>query len=84
MAEGLAGCDNAVLLPHLGSATRATRSAMARIAAENIVAVLEGRRPAHLINPAAPREPGGSVTGPPSAAGMASGRAPRRRTGRWA
>lgn len=60
MAEGLADCDNAVLLPHLGSATRATRSAMARLAAENVVAALEGRRPAHLINPAAPREPGGS------------------------
>jgi len=51
MASGLAACANAVLLPHLGSATHATRGAMSRIAAENLVAVLEGRRPAHPVNP---------------------------------
>lgn len=51
MASGLASCTNAVLLPHLGSATHATRGAMSRIAAENLVAVLEGRRPAHPVNP---------------------------------
>ena len=51
MAAGLASCPNTVLLPHLGSATHATRAAMSRIAAENLVAVLEGRRPAHLVNP---------------------------------
>lgn len=50
MAEGLADCPNTMLLPHLGSATVATRSAMARIAAENLVAVLEGRRPPNLVN----------------------------------
>jgi glyoxylate reductase len=53
MAPGLAECASAVLLPHLGSATHATRSAMSRIAAQNLVAVLEGRRPAHLVNPEA-------------------------------
>jgi glyoxylate reductase len=51
MADGLAGCQNAVLLPHLGSATTATRAAMSRIAAENLVAALEGRRPEHVVNP---------------------------------
>jgi glyoxylate reductase len=51
VAEGLADCPNAVLLPHLGSATVATRAAMSRIAAENLVAVLQGRRPAHPVNP---------------------------------
>ncbi len=51
MAPGLADCTNALLLPHLGSATLGTRSAMSRIAAENIVAVLEGRRPPNLLNP---------------------------------
>ncbi len=51
MAEGLAGCLNAVLLPHLGSATLQTRSNMSRIAAENIIAALNGDRPANLINP---------------------------------
>jgi lactate dehydrogenase-like 2-hydroxyacid dehydrogenase len=40
-----------VLVPHLGSATRATRARMARVAAENIVAALQGRRPPHLVNP---------------------------------
>jgi lactate dehydrogenase-like 2-hydroxyacid dehydrogenase len=39
-----------VLLPHLGSATHATRAAMSRIAAENLVAALEGRRPPNLVN----------------------------------
>ncbi|MBY0397144.1 MAG: D-glycerate dehydrogenase [Thermoleophilia bacterium] len=51
MAAGLADCPNTMLLPHLGSATRDTRAAMSRIAAENLVAVLEGRRPAHPVNP---------------------------------
>ena len=41
----LVGLDNAVLLPHLGSATRETRTAMAELAAENVVAVLGGDRP---------------------------------------
>jgi glyoxylate reductase len=51
MAPGLADCPNTLLLPHLGSATRDTRAAMARIAAENLVAALQGRRPAHPVNP---------------------------------
>jgi glyoxylate reductase len=51
MAKGLADCPNALLLPHLGSATHATRAAMARMAAENLVAALEGRRPPNLLNP---------------------------------
>ncbi|WP_435007204.1 2-hydroxyacid dehydrogenase [Tundrisphaera lichenicola] len=57
MAEGLADCENALLLPHLGSATFETRSRMSRIAAENIVAVLEGRRPPNLVNPEVWRDP---------------------------
>ena len=36
---------NTVLLPHLGSATGATRGAMARLCAENVLAVIEGREP---------------------------------------
>ncbi len=50
MAEGLADCRNAVLLPHLGSATLETRSRMSRIAAENVIATLEGRRPPNLVD----------------------------------
>ncbi|MFZ4719922.1 MAG: 2-hydroxyacid dehydrogenase [Ilumatobacteraceae bacterium] len=42
---GLLECDNAVLVPHLGSATVETRSAMARLAAHNAVNVLSGLDP---------------------------------------
>lgn len=46
----LLGLENVVLLPHIGSASVATRTLMARMAAENLVAGLAGRRPAHLVN----------------------------------
>jgi glyoxylate reductase len=42
---GLLECENAVLVPHLGSATVETRSAMARLAAHNAVNVLAGVEP---------------------------------------
>jgi glyoxylate reductase len=34
-----------VLLPHIGSATVSTRNAMARLCAENVIAVIDGRPP---------------------------------------
>jgi glyoxylate reductase len=37
--------DNVVLVPHLGSATEETRTAMAELAAANALAVLAGREP---------------------------------------
>ena len=37
--------ENVVLLPHLGSATVETRTAMAELAAKNVRAVLDGRAP---------------------------------------
>jgi glyoxylate reductase len=40
---GLLALDNVVLVPHLGSATVETRTAMAELAADNVVAVLAGR-----------------------------------------
>jgi glyoxylate reductase len=43
--EELTALPNTVLLPHVGSATRRTRDAMARRCAENILAVLDGRDP---------------------------------------
>ena len=49
MAHGLAELPNAVLLPHLGSATTTTRGKMAAMAAENVVAALTGREPANAI-----------------------------------
>jgi glyoxylate reductase len=43
--------ENAVVIPHLGSATVDTRIAMGMVAAENLIAALEGRRPPTLLNP---------------------------------
>jgi glyoxylate reductase len=37
--------DNVLLLPHIGSATTETRTAMADLAADNVLAVLAGRPP---------------------------------------
>ena len=37
--------ENVVLAPHLGSATRETRTAMADLAVSNVLAVLHGREP---------------------------------------
>ena len=42
---GLVGLDNVVLVPHLGSATVETRTAMAELAAANAIAVLAGEDP---------------------------------------
>jgi len=39
---GLVGLQNVVLAPHLGSATVETRTAMADLAARNVLAVLSG------------------------------------------
>ncbi len=44
-------CGNAVLIPHLGSATVETRLAMANLAADNLFAALDDRRPPTLLNP---------------------------------
>lgn len=44
-------CPNAVLIPHLGSASHETRSRMAEIAAANIVARLNGKVPPNCVNP---------------------------------
>lgn len=48
---GLLNCENAVLVPHIGSATRETRSKMAHMAAQNIVARLRGQIPPNPVNP---------------------------------
>lgn len=51
--EPLLALKNVTTLPHLGSATIKAREGMARKAAENVLAALEGRRPADLVNPEA-------------------------------
>ena len=41
----LLALENVVLLPHVGSATAAARDGMARLVAENVIAVLSGKPP---------------------------------------
>lgn len=43
---------NTVLLPHLGSATKQTRTQMGMIAVENLIAFFNGQRPPNLVNEA--------------------------------
>jgi glyoxylate reductase len=45
--------ENAVVIPHLGSATVDTRLAMGMLAVDNLFAALEGRQPPTLIDPSA-------------------------------
>ncbi|MGH7495337.1 MAG: 2-hydroxyacid dehydrogenase [bacterium] len=47
---GLLELDNAVLTPHTASATIATRSNMATMAANNLLAGLRGEKPPNLVN----------------------------------
>lgn len=42
---------NCVIAPHIASATIDTRNAMATIAAQNLIAGLEGRKLVHCVNP---------------------------------
>jgi len=42
---------NCIVLPHVGSATHATRRRMAIMAAENLLAGLRGERLPHVVNP---------------------------------
>jgi glyoxylate reductase len=42
---------NVVIVPHLGSATVEVREEMANIVVDNILALLEGRRPPNIVNP---------------------------------
>ena len=51
ISPGLVPMPNTLLLPHLGSATVETRSRMSILAAENLLAVLEGRPCPNIVNP---------------------------------
>jgi glyoxylate reductase len=44
---------NVVLAPHIASASLETRTKMACMAAENVVSLFQGRRPANILNPEA-------------------------------
>lgn len=52
----LLSLPNVVALPHLGSATWSTRTRMAGLAVENLLAALSGQRPPHPVNPAVLRD----------------------------
>jgi len=51
LTPGLTDLEQVVLLPHVGSATLETRTRMAVMAAENLMAGLRNERPPNLINP---------------------------------
>jgi lactate dehydrogenase-like 2-hydroxyacid dehydrogenase len=48
---GLVASERAVLAPHVGSATTTARRRMAELALGAARAVLDGERPANLVNP---------------------------------
>lgn len=50
-AEGLAALPNVVMTPHTASATVVSRNGMATKAANNLIAMLAGRRPPDCLNP---------------------------------
>ncbi|HKG27145.1 MAG TPA: D-glycerate dehydrogenase [Thermomicrobiales bacterium] len=47
----LVSLPNAIVVPHIASATVATRDEMARMAARNLLAGIRGERPPHIVNP---------------------------------
>ncbi len=51
VSEPLLVMPNVVLLPHIGSATRETRTAMAMLAVENVIDALSGREPRTVVRP---------------------------------
>jgi len=51
VASALLKMANVVALPHLGSAVRELREKMANIVVDNILALLEGKRPPNIVNP---------------------------------
>jgi glyoxylate reductase len=51
MDNPLLKLDNVVVAPHISSASYETRSRMAEMVAENLVAFFEGRAPPNLVNP---------------------------------
>jgi len=60
----LLAAPGTVLLPHIGSATTDTRTRMARLAAQGVCDVLDGRVPPNLVT--VPTTPAAPLTHPPS------------------
>jgi glyoxylate reductase len=57
----LLSLPNAIVTPHIASASVQTRTRMALMAAENLLAALRGERPRFLVNPAAWQEKAMSI-----------------------
>lgn len=51
VTEELYEMENVVLAPHIGSATKKTRTNMAIMAATQLVKALKGEKPEHIVNP---------------------------------
>jgi glyoxylate reductase len=51
MDDPLLRLPNVILAPHIASASLATRTRMAEMAVDNLLAALAGRRPPHCVNP---------------------------------
>jgi glyoxylate reductase len=51
VARGLLSLPNVVAVPHLGSAVAVLREQMANIVVDNVLALLDGKRPPNIINP---------------------------------
>jgi glyoxylate reductase len=49
----LVSLPNALIVPHVASATVETRTRMALVAANNLLAAVQGKRPPFLVNPEA-------------------------------
>ena len=49
LTEGMSGLDNLILLPHIGSASVATRDTMALLVVDNVFDALDGQPPRTLI-----------------------------------
>lgn len=49
VSQRLLSAPRLTLLPHIGSATRATRTPMTRLACQGVVDVLAGRTPVNLV-----------------------------------
>ena len=51
LTPGLADLPNVILTPHIGTGDVRTRVAMVDMVVDDVIAVLENRRPRHIVNP---------------------------------
>jgi glyoxylate reductase len=51
LSDPLLTLNNILIVPHIASASVATRTKMALMAVDNLLAALKGERPTHIVNP---------------------------------